>query len=529
MVSRCIIKTNNAQIIEGECLGIDNGFIFVQENGKLKILNAMYLREVNIDGILFNIIFINENENFLIPINLDTYIENVKNIIEFIKNNPNINLEEIKNKVLDKFIYEKEAQLNNLKQENEALKIQLDEALKKIKLFQDTLNELQNKLDNLNKANAILTEQLKKFSSGEIITEPIKEKLNEFKMELEEKENEIIRLKEELEKIKNVPNINLTESQLNILRAIEEYQKKTNVDPFKAIESYIKLVSKASEKQITQDKSKVETTKIQTQEIPQKKDDLFPNIFQTTGKEVQQNIKSEILRQLKNYKEFNLSRNKNLASTGSIKIDMVLKGGIPYGNSIMVSYTPFAGGDLFSLLLIYGGLKSNENVYVILNGISKNDFLVLFNTFKSDLNDEELTRLSIKEIDNIEDIISEASNFVSKNTEDRERFIVYNIDKFLFNGEISKYTSYLNSIKYSIKNTRKLLFIFVTYSKQFDRDIQLLSTYFSALLEFHDQEIGDKIIHTFRVQGIPAEKYKWLSYNIDGIEFDLESPNIRTI
>ncbi|MGC8991931.1 MAG: RAD55 family ATPase, partial [Thermoplasmata archaeon] len=322
---------------------------------------------------------------------------------------------------------------------------------------------------------------------------------------------------------------NLTESQLNILRAIEEYQKKTNVDPFKAIESYIKLVSKASEKQITQDKSKVETTKIQTQEIPQKKDDLFPNIFQTTGKEVQQNIKSEILRQLKNYKEFNLSRNKNLASTGSIKIDMVLKGGIPYGNSIMVSYTPFAGGDLFSLLLIYGGLKSNENVYVILNGISKNDFLVLFNTFKSDLNDEELTRLSIKEIDNIEDIISEASNFVSKNTEDRERFIVYNIDKFLFNGEISKYTSYLNSIKYSIKNTRKLLFIFVTYSKQFDRDIQLLSTYFSALLEFHDQEIGDKIIHTFRVQGIPAEKYKWLSYNIDGIEFDLESPNIRTI
>ncbi len=529
MANKCVIKTNDSQIIEGECLGIDNGFVFVQHNGKMRVFNSIYLREIEIDGIILNVVYMDDNNNFLVPVNLDTYIENLKTVLEYARNNPNKSIDEIKSSILDKFIYEKEALLNSLKQENEALRLQLDESMKKIKIFQDTLNELQTKFDNLNQANNRLTEQLKKFSSGEIIPDSLKAKLEEFKVKLEEKEKEIENLKNEIESIKNKPNIELTNEQLNILKAIEEYRKRTNVDPFKAIESYIKLSTKSVEKPVEKEKEKIEGAKLPSTENITKKEELFPNLFQGGPQSNQSGVKSEIMRQMKNYKDFNATRNKNLASTGSIKIDMVLKGGIPYGNSIMVSYTPFAGGDLFSLLLIYGGLKSNERVHVILNGINKNDFLILFNTFKIDFTDEELSKLKITEIENIADIITEASSFASRNSDEKERMIIYNIDKFLFNGEISKFTSYLNSIKYSIKNMKKLLFVFVTYSKQFDRDIQLLSTYFSSLIEFHDQEIGDKIIHTFRVQGIPAEKYKWLSYNIDGIEFDLESPNIRTI
>jgi KaiC/GvpD/RAD55 family RecA-like ATPase len=223
------------------------------------------------------------------------------------------------------------------------------------------------------------------------------------------------------------------------------------------------------------------------------------------------------------------------ASTGVEQLDKLLKGGLTYGNSVLVTYENFTYGDLLSVYLLRGGIESKEKVYLVLNGIDEEAFWQMTKKTYVKFEPEEIFDLKgkgvlkVMQVQDFNEFQMVVDEYINAPKDEASRMIVYTINSFIYSENFINFITQFSSLKYMFDGTKKNIFLFLTeYSDR--SDLQRVYSICKGIIQFKVQELEDRINLRLRVQGLSNEVQSWLGYYItDDGAFQIESPNIRRV
>ncbi|MGB9774483.1 MAG: hypothetical protein ACP5KL_05980 [Thermoplasmata archaeon] len=222
-------------------------------------------------------------------------------------------------------------------------------------------------------------------------------------------------------------------------------------------------------------------------------------------------------------------------TTGLIQFDKLLNGGLTYGNSVLVSFETFTGGELLSLHLLMGGIDSGERVVLLLNGISELNFWLMSRRTGLGLTNEHIFnlktagRLTVAEVKDVGDLQMEIDEFIHSG-EDKGRMIVYTIDSFIEGSVYLNFIAQFGYLKYALEGKNRNIFLFMTSYPDREDVTQRVMGITKGVIQFRKQEYEDKVVLKMKIQGLTNDVQKWLDYQLseDG-SFEIQSPNVRKI
>jgi len=455
----------------GKFLGVDDGFIFLTTGEKHIALNLEYVTDLTINGNRVFFFFLKEGSEALVPVSLKDKLVDISKLSPPDQGVDIVTVEKIKTDVVNQITAVKDEQIRQLAQE---------------------LASLKQQLNGLSTENAELKQELALYESGKNLAPPVKERLDEYEKKLASIEA----------KLKNFTELISTDS---VSQNVGQPQPAPPQSP---------------------------------QPVPQPISQDMPCKDQ---KVLLEDMKELYKKMLKIVSTPGISRRpkphvqEGRVSTGVEQLDKLLKGGLTYGNSVLVAYENFTYGDLLSVYLLRGGIDSKEKVYLVLNGIDEEAFWQMTKKTYVKFEPEEIFELKdkgilkvlqIKDFNEFQVVMDE---YINAPKDEASRMVVYTINSFIYSDNFINFITQFSSLKYMFDSTKKNIFLFL--AEYGDRsDLQRVYSICKGIIQFKVQELEDKITLKLRVQGLSNEVQSWLGYYItDDGAFQIESPNIRRV
>ncbi|MGC8646661.1 MAG: hypothetical protein ACP5T9_03915 [Thermoplasmata archaeon] len=384
--------------------------------------------------------------------------------------------------------------------------VNLDEALDRIISAEPSTNRAdvimieKMKTDIVNQITSVKDEQIKQLF----------EEIRALKDQIVNIKNENTRLKQELVLYENGDKLAKTTEQ-----KIKEYE-----DKIISIEARLKNITSIMSDPVVGVPEKEENKKEFIDLMKKVIDVMF--------------IKNNAQSYMQRKKEKNVISEKR-TSMGLMQFDKLLNGGLTYGNSILISFENYTGGDLFSAYVLRGGVESKEQVFLVLNGITEENFWKITRRTEVGFTAEEVRQLSargllfvyqIKDMNELQDVLD---GFINTSSDVPSRMIVYTIDSFI-NINSSIFLSQFNYIKYIFDGKKRNLFLFVTDYPDLQGEIVRLQSICKGSIQFKKQDLDERVSLRLKIQGLTNDAQKWLGYEItEEGSFDIQSPNIRRV
>jgi len=455
----------------GKFLGVDDGFVFLTSGEKHIALNLEYVTELTINGNRVFFFFLKEGSEALVPVSLKDKLVDISQLRPPDQYVDIVTVEKIKTDVVNQITAVKDEQIRQLAQE---------------------LASLKQQLNDLSTENARLKQELALYESGEKLAPSVKEKLDAYQRKLASIEAKLKNISELLPKDFMLQKVG--QSQPSPQPATPPSSQQGQSDPpstdLKAIHEDMKELYKKMLRVVSS-----------------------PGTSRRPKPQLQE----------------------GRASTGVEQLDKLLKGGLTYGNSVLVTYENFTYGDLLSVYLLRGGIDSKEKVYLVLNGIDEEAFWQMTKKTYVKFEPEEIFDLKGKGIlkvmqaQDFNEFQMLVDEYINAPKDEASRMIVYTINSFIYSENFINFITQFSSLKYMFDGTKKNIFLFLTeYSDR--SDLQRVYSICKGIIQFKVQELEDRINLRLRVQGLSNEVQSWLGYYItDDGAFQIESPNIRRV